>query len=219
MTVEELLAAVLELGGGTHVANFYTDNGCCPLQSDTPEAPAQRLERLRDHLVRHLDAPVVLVGEAAGWRGARQTGIPFTSPVQVGSGTTGEASATIVRHALNNLGLVEDVLLWNACLLHPHATTNAESNVAPPARAIDECLQLLEAVGSGKLIVAVGRQAEQAVSRVTGRPLERAGVAPTNAVAVSVRHPSFGGAPAFRQGMAEVARHRYPPCREGNKRP
>src|SRR5437763_265206 len=38
-----------------------------------------RRARLREHLTAHADAPFVLVGEAAGYRGARVSGVPFTS--------------------------------------------------------------------------------------------------------------------------------------------
>lgn len=208
VTVDELLVAILELEGGEHVTNFYRSNGCCPLPTDTRDAPAERIDRFRHHLHQRLDAPVVLVGEAAGWRGARQTGVPFTSPIQVG-GSTGEASATVVQRALDELGLTDEVLLWNACLLHPHRSTIPNSNQAPPAKAIDQCMALLEEIIAGKLVVAVGRRAEQAVGRIVGGRVDRAGTAPRAATAVSVRHPSFGGAREFRSGLAGVAKHLY----------
>lgn len=205
VTAAELLASILELDSLEHVTNFYRGNGCCPLPTDTAAAPVERQSRLRDHLKDRLGSPLVLVGEAAGWRGARQTGIPFTSPAQLG-GVGSEGSATIVKRALADLGLEDEVLLWNACLLHPHRAGSPESNVAPPALAVDQCLEVLEQVMSGKLVVAIGRRAERAVSRIRGAAVKPAEQASAGDVAVAVRHPSFGGADLFRAGLRDVAR-------------
>src|SRR5438093_11719624 len=42
-----------------------------------------RRERLGAYLAARWEAPVLLVGEAAGYRGARVSGIPFTSERQL----------------------------------------------------------------------------------------------------------------------------------------
>ena len=83
----------------------------------------------RGRLERYLDerklAPVVLVGEAAGYRGARVSGIPFTSERQLTGSGPAEATATIVHRALAELGVEDDVLLWNVVPTHPgDATSN-----------------------------------------------------------------------------------------------
>ena len=78
-----------------------------------------RQERLRTYLKTRAAAEVVVVGEAAGYRGARVSGIAFTSERQLtGIGPT-EASATIVHRVLARLGVAEDVLLWNVVPTHP----------------------------------------------------------------------------------------------------
>ena len=53
--------------------NFYRDG----------RGAAARRERLRGYLESRREAPLLLVGEAAGYRGARVSGIPFTSERQL----------------------------------------------------------------------------------------------------------------------------------------
>src|SRR5207249_8771463 len=90
-----------------------------------------RRDRLADYLERHAHAPILLVGEAAGYRGARVSGVPFTSERQLTGRGPAEASATIVHRVLAELGLEENVLLWNVVPTHPGT---ASSN-RPPSRA------------------------------------------------------------------------------------
>ena len=89
--------------------NFYRDG----------EGAGVRRERLRAYLESRRDAPLLLVGEAAGYRGARISGIPFTSERQLTGTGPAEASATIVHRVLAELGLEDSVLLWNVVPTHP----------------------------------------------------------------------------------------------------
>jgi Uracil DNA glycosylase superfamily len=124
---------------------------------------------------------VLLVGEAAGYRGARVSGIPFTSERQLTGAPPGEATATIVQRVLSELQLEETVLLWNVVPTHPGtATTNR-----PPTRAeIDAALPFALELARGRRVLAVGRIAEAALA------------------APYVRHPSHGGAAAFRKTLS-----------------
>jgi uracil DNA glycosylase superfamily protein len=143
-----------------------------------------RRERLADYLEARAGAPILLVGEAAGYRGARVSGLPFTSERQLTGTGPAEATATIVQRVLAELGLTEDVLLWNVVPTHPGT---ASSNRAPSRAEIRASECFLERLAEGRRVVAVGRVA----ARVTGAPY--------------VRHPSHGGAFAFTAGLLQSA--------------
>lgn len=95
-----------------------------------------------------------------------------------------EASATIVHRVLAELGLEEDVLLWNVVPTHPGTET---SNRAPSAAEVAASRPFLEELVAGRRVIAVGRLAE----RVLGAPY--------------VRHPAHGGAEGFRAGLLAAA--------------
>ncbi|HVS85633.1 MAG TPA: uracil-DNA glycosylase [Gaiellaceae bacterium] len=147
-------------------------------------------ERLRDYLEARQQAEVVLVGEAAGYRGARISGIPFTSERQLTGTGPAEASATIVHRVLAGLGLEESVLLWNVVPTHPGT---ASSNRRPTRAEIRAARPFLDAVIAGRRAIAVGR------------------VAAAELDGPSVRHPSHGGAGAFARGL-EALLFRYTPA-------
>lgn len=154
--------------GGTH--NQYADSEL-------------RRERLAGHLATRASAPVVLVGEAAGYRGARVSGVPFTSERQLTGTGPAEPSATIVHRVLEELGFADDVLLWNVVPTHPGTAT---SNRRPTSEEIRAAKPFLDAVVAGRRAIAVGRVAAGALD------------------APYVRHPSYGGARAFADGLARM---------------
>jgi uracil-DNA glycosylase len=143
-----------------------------------------RRERLVAYLASRRSARVLLVGEAAGYRGARVSGIPFTSERQLTGRGPAEASATIVQRTLEELGAAEDVLLWNLVPTHPHRRGEPRSNRLPTRAEIAAARPFLDELVRGRRVLAVGRLAE----RQLGAPY--------------VRHPSHGGAAAFRAGLA-----------------
>jgi uracil-DNA glycosylase family 4 len=145
-------------------------------------APLLR-KRLTAYLEERTEARVLLVGEAAGYRGARVSGIPFTSERQLTGSGPAEATATVVHRVLAELGLEEDVLLWNVVPTHPGT---ASANRPPTQAEIAAGLRFLEPLAAGRTVVAVGRVAQRSL----GDP--------------SVRHPSHGGAEAFRSGVSSV---------------
>jgi uracil-DNA glycosylase len=129
------------------------------------------------------DARYLLVGEAAGYRGARISGVPFTSERQLSGSGPAEATATIVQRTLAELELAEDVLLWNVVPTHPHHAGRRESNRRPTKSEVREAMCLLEQLAAGRRTIAVGRLAHSVLG---GR---------------YVRHPSHGGSAAFRAGL------------------
>jgi uracil-DNA glycosylase len=149
-------------------------------------ASAQLRERLADYLERRCAAELLLVGEAAGYRGARVSGIPFTSERQLTGSGPAESSATIVHRVLEELGLTEHVLLWNVVPTHPHRPGEPGSNRRPWATEIDASLPFLELLAVGRRVVPVGRVAEAALGTA------------------GIRHPSHGGAHEFRAGLAAL---------------
>jgi hypothetical protein len=136
--------------------------------------------RLRSYLEARRGCEVVLVGESAGYRGARVSGIPFTSERQLTGSGPAEATATIVHRVLAHLGAEDDVLLWNVVPTHPGSET---SNRRPTREEVDAAAPFLDEVTRGRFVIAVGR------------------VAAARLDAPYVRHPSHGGAAAFEAGL------------------
>jgi len=171
--VERLAAATI---GETF--NFYREG----------EGAGLRRWRLRAYLNAHADAPLLLVGEAAGYRGARVSGVPFTSEHQLTGHGPAEVTATIVHRVLAELGLEESVLLWNLVPTHPHEPGRPDSNRRPTRSEIAAGRPFLDELARGRKVVAVGRLAQE----ILGGPY--------------VRHPSHGGAGAFRTGLGAAFR-------------
>ncbi|MDX6469692.1 MAG: uracil-DNA glycosylase [Gaiellaceae bacterium] len=145
-------------------------------------SPLSRV-RLRAYHAPRASAEIVLVGEAAGYRGARISGIPFTSERQLTGSGPAEASATIVHRVLAELGVEADVLLWNVVPTHPGT---ASSNRRPTSAEVRAARPFLEELTRGRRVVAVGRLAAAVLD------------------APYVRHPSRGGATAFADGLAHM---------------
>jgi uracil-DNA glycosylase len=153
--------------------NFYRDGA--------------RAALLRDRLERYLDERVgarfLVVGEAPGYRGTRVSGIPLTSERQLTGAGPAEATATIVHRVLAELGVADDVLLWNTVPTHPG---DERTNRRPTRSEIAAGLPFARELARGRRLVAVGRVANAAFG------------------GEYVRHPSHGGAAAFRRGLEQL---------------
>jgi uracil-DNA glycosylase len=176
MRMEELIERLVGARIGA-TFNFYRDGEGAPV----------RRERLRAYLESRKDAPLLLVGEAAGHRGARVSGLPFTSERQLTGEGPAEATATIVRRTLAELELEEATLCWNVVPTHPHRPGDPASNRRPTRAEVEAARPFLDELARGRRVVAVGRLAQAAL----GAPY--------------VRHPSHGGAAEFRLGLLRFA--------------
>jgi uracil-DNA glycosylase family 4 len=158
---------------GARIGSTYNQYADSPLRRD----------RLCGYLEARRDAPILLVGEAPGYRGTRVSGIPLTSERQLTGAGPAEATATIVHRTLAELGLAEEVLLWNVVPTHPGTET---SNRAPTRAEIEQSVPFLDTLTRGRRVIAVGRIAHARL----GGPY--------------VRHPARGGTTAFRDGLARA---------------
>ncbi len=123
------------------------------------------------------------MGEAPGYRGARISGLPFTSERQLTGRGPAEATASIVQRVLTELGLVEAMLLWNVVPTHPGT---AVSNRPPTRLEVQQGRVFADELARGRTVIAVGRVAHQALG------------------GTYVRHPSRGGAGAFESGLRDL---------------
>jgi uracil-DNA glycosylase len=154
--------------------NFYRDG----------EGAARRRDRLERYLAERVGATLLLLGEAPGYRGARISGIPFTSERQLTGTGPAEATASIVHRVLAELGLTGDVLLWNVVPTHPGT---ASSNRSPTRAEVAAGRVFADELAVGRRLISVGRVAHAAFG------------------GEHVRHPSHGGAAAFAEGLRELA--------------
>ena len=116
-----------------------------------------RRARLERYLRERHGTRILLVGEAPGYRGARVSGIPFTSERQLSGRGPAEATATIVQRALAELGLEDAVLLWNLVPTHPGT---AASNRQPTRSEVEQSDTNLRELADGRRVVAIGRLAQ-----------------------------------------------------------
>jgi hypothetical protein len=181
----------------------------CP-HDNFGNGPEAKLERLARHL--QCNAAYILVGEAPGYQGCRYSGIAFTSERLLMEGAIpripalprrlstrrlpfSEPSATIVWRTLNNLGIADRTILWNALQLHPHRPDNLWSNRTPTPAELAlgaPALRALIAAFPAATVVAIGKKAEQLMMTM--------GVTPS----ACVRHPANGGATLFAAGMESL---------------
>jgi hypothetical protein len=115
--------------------------------------------------------------------------LPFTSERQLTGTGPAEATATIVHRVLTDLGVENQVLLWNVVPTHPGTAT---SNRRPTRAEVEASVPFLRELAGRRCAIAIGRLAEAVLD------------------APYVRHPSHGGAAEFRAGLATLLRRRTP---------
>ncbi|MFQ5598311.1 MAG: uracil-DNA glycosylase [Nitrospiria bacterium] len=170
----------------------------------------------RERFLAHLSGPyprILLIGEAAGYQGCRFSGIPFTSERLLLEGKIpriprlekritrrlrpwSEPSATIVWNTLYELNLAEYAVLFNAVPWHPAGKKGAFSNRAPTSDEKAASIRYLKRflnLYPGISIAALGVTAHAALDTL-GRAHHR------------LRHPAYGGATAFRDGLRRMVK-------------
>lgn len=156
---------------------------------------------------------IIIVGEAAGARGTRRTGIPLTDEATMLKGISG-LKLFGEEHGFRRTGEFENAesgmtttevwkrivamrplpLLWDAFPFHSHPPGKPLSNRKPNKDELAigrPFLSRLLDLYPIETIVALGRKAEES--------LRLAGVS-----AVYVRHPAQGGTQQFHYGLREV---------------
>jgi uracil-DNA glycosylase len=175
-----------------------------------------RRENLRVYLntIQLQNNKVLLVGEAAGYKGCLLSGIPFTSEWTIkhvfpklpeifknpesfeAKGEQTEPSATIVWEAFQDFKFYP--LLWNAFPFHPYKTGNKEgSNRKPNAKEIDDSkkyIDCLRGMFNIKHVGAIGRVAEDILKKLY-----------SNEEIIYIRHPANAGKKAFRAGVEKLS--------------
>jgi len=186
--------------GAARIGDTFNQYACTGGDDASPEAPHIRRENLRHMLRARCRAPVVAVAEAAGWRGARYSGLVLLSERQLAgvgpyrrSSTHplgwSEPSATIVQSALREGGWTDAVLLWNLVPTHP-AGAHPHSNRAPRRAEVEAGMALLDRlldIVRPRHVVAIGRLSAAALGGVP-----------------AVRHPAHGGATVCRRELGEL---------------
>ena len=174
---------------------------------DLPDAASIRRANLKNYLRSFTSIPhILVVGEAPGAWGCRFSGVPFTSEVQLSdsvlpfvghqssrnSSPYSEVTAKIFWHVM--LPYHPRFLAWNCVPFHPHKE-GAPLSIRNPTRneiriyssILLELIQLL----NPRYIVAIGQKSKFA--------LDHLGV-----TSLYVRHPSRGGAKAFKAGIEHI---------------
>lgn len=205
--IKRFIEKLRRIQGITDVFNQYRDN--VP-GLDIPEGASLRAKNLEFYLNAMKDSPVLLLGEAAGYKGARFSGVPMFSERQIVEKEVpelrdlplkrtstrarpfSEPTATIVRKALK--GYPVKVIVWNLFPLHPHKPDNYLSN--RPLRKEEKrlglklLLEFLDIVRP-EFIIACGRVAENALREA-------------KIDAFPVRHPANGGKRGFLEGLGKA---------------
>lgn len=212
MTFDEALITLLDLLRTTAPPGIVNQFAHGDPALDHPDGPARRRQNLALYLRRFQDARYLLCGEAAGYNGARFSGITLCDeeklagprPLPWAGATNGyrrgsrddhplhrELSASVVWKALGDR---TDVALWNTVPWHPAGPNGPLTNRPPtPAeRAAGQLLlrHVLTHLFPGARPLAVGRVAQTALHGL-------------GYDAPYLRHPAQGGAALFRQGLAE----------------
>jgi hypothetical protein len=142
-----------------------------------------RRDRLRAYLEAHASAEIVLVGEAAGYRGARISGIPIhlrasADRCRPGRGDRDDRASRARRAVPRERGVAVEC--------RADASRNPLIEQAADSTEVRASRPFLDELTCGRRVVAVGRLAAAVLD------------------APYVRHPSHGGAGGFAEGLRHM---------------
>jgi len=148
---------------------------------------------------------ILLVGEAAGYKGCRRTGIPFTSGWILGthriynsfnelnySRKDKEATASIIYSVITP-DMFNHIIFWNAFPFHPHLINNPNSNRKPTRNELTEGLGYLEqlcAIFGFTKYAGIGRSGQSVLEQMLHIP-----------EVIFIPHPSYGEKRAFTDAL------------------
>jgi len=197
MNMPQFLEKISKSSSSDIVNNIYSNKIC--------------LNNLKIYLNNIKNTKTILIGEAPGYKGCRNTGIPFTSeyiliknnfniPIfgskkgykQTTNHLEKEITATIFWKTLKELN--HTPLTWNIFPFHPHKLNNKNSNRKPNKEEIEKgkifLVDLLRLFNI-KEIIAVGNLAHNGLNEL-------------NIKHQTIRHPSYGGKKEFEEGMKNI---------------
>lgn len=168
-----------------------------------------RKENLNSYLnlIHKNNSKILIIGEAPGYKGCRNTGIAFTCEKTLKThdyfkdqnfktineiNYEKENSATIVWDELSNINKFP--LIWNIFPFHPHKIDNIKSNRTPNLSELKigvETTQKLINIFGINYVICVGRKSEKMIKSL-------------NIKHDYVRHPSMGGAKIFRNQLNKL---------------
>ena len=171
---------------------------------------AKNLHVYLEEMIKEKDKRILLIGEAPGHKGCKITGIPFTSgsvfknvnhPLLnrivdklVFSKIESENTATIVWEYLSKKSTTP--LFWNSFPFHPYPLGDENKNRAPTSKEIEigiSYLKTIKTIYEPDVIAGIG-----------WKGVECAKAAFPDENIVYIRHPSYGGKPAFIDGMEQL---------------
>jgi uracil-DNA glycosylase len=198
--IESFVRSLKTYPSSLDVNNFY-------------ESALFRRQNLKRYLLQmaSLAPHTLLVGEAPGYNGCAQTGIPFSSEKLLREGVAaGRVFGRENGYRVNDKNVIHEQtaqtiweffesyeplpLFWNAFAFHPHEANNPNSNRKPRVGEIESTLIYLTRLidlYNIQTVIAVGNSADLALQRCKIEHFK-------------VRHPSYGGKKIFISTLQSI---------------
>ncbi len=211
-TAADTLLAALTTHRAENVFNPWRDAAPDDLCGDPQYGAEGRCRRLH----QHLSAPgprIAAIGEGLSYQGGRISGMAFTSERLLLEGANphqpqaqgerlssrdkpwSEPSATVVWRTAYEADIAPRLLTWNAFPWHPLRAGDPYSNRKPSRGEERDGLDVLQL-----LMRTLEIERWFAVGQVAAGQLQRLGIRDV----VALRHPAYGGALIFRQGLLDA---------------